>query len=68
MEENQISSDPDAVVEQESDPLLTDFERAIVLMSLDSELRALVREMNAGPGDDSVLGFVDRGGEVRHPR
>jgi|HubBroStandDraft_6_1064221.scaffolds.fasta_scaffold4959648_1 hypothetical protein len=47
MEEDQISSNPDAMVEQESDPLLSDFERAIVLMSLESELRSFVREMNA---------------------
>jgi hypothetical protein len=41
-------SDPDTLLEENQDESIGDFSRMTILMSLETELRALVRKMNAG--------------------
>jgi hypothetical protein len=41
-------SDPDTLLEEDQDESIGDFSRMMILMSLETELRALVRKMKAG--------------------
>jgi hypothetical protein len=43
-------SDLDTLLEEDHDESIGDFSRMMILMSLETELRALVRKMNRGPG------------------